>query len=102
MIDNQPNSKYLLSDLSAPETTTVVTSTAKASTLVSTLATTATMETVPTDTCLSQPCLNYGTCIGGNIGYVCLCVEQYTGPNCDVKMEPATSKICSYQHMHDY
>ena len=79
--------------VSAPETTTVVTSTAKASTLASTVATNVTMETVPVDSCLSQPCLNSGTCIGGYSGYICLCVEQYTGLNCDLEVETATSKI---------
>ena len=60
------------------------------------IATTVTIGTVPIDPCLSQPCLNSGTCIGGfsqSIGYVCLCVEQYTGSNCDIEVETATSKI---------
>ena len=66
--------------------------------------TTVTMETDPMiDPCQRQPCLNSGTCIGGfsqsSSGYICLCVEQYTGMNCDIKVETATSKICSYQHI---
>ena len=60
-------------------------------------AVTVTTETVSKDPCLSQPCLNSGTCLRGysqsSSGYICLCIEQYTGLNCDIEVENASSKI---------
>ena len=72
--------------LSAATTTTAVP-------ITEPIATTVTTTTVPIDPCLSRPCLNSGTCIGGFSQYVCLCVELYTGKNCDIEVEIATSKI---------
>lgn len=37
------------------------------------------------DFCLYILCLNFGNCINIGFDYVCLCIEEYFGRNCDIK-----------------
>ncbi|XP_006821549.1 hepatocyte growth factor activator serine proteases-like [Saccoglossus kowalevskii] len=45
------------------------------------------------DRCLSDPCLNDGTCVNsvGQNKYICYCKEEYSGDNCEVKL---TEAVC--------
>lgn len=37
------------------------------------------------DECLSQPCLNNGTCVETSINaFTCICAQNYLGVNCDI------------------
>ena len=37
------------------------------------------------DPCLSQPCMNQGTCIRQNGGFRCVCPPGYTGSRCEIR-----------------
>ncbi|KAJ8866041.1 hypothetical protein PR048_033565, partial [Dryococelus australis] len=52
---------------------------------------------VPPGVCGSQPCLNGGTCrdLGGDT-FRCECHARFTGPTCDVDMDPCYSSPCLY------
>ena len=39
------------------------------------------------DECNSNPCAHKGTCIDGVNSFTCLCVEGYSGYNCDTGIE---------------
>ena len=40
------------------------------------------------DSCISLPCLNNGTCFDLKKGYGCFCPSSYYGQNCENKVEP--------------
>ena len=37
-----------------------------------------------TDQCISDPCINGGTCVEGVLGYICMCPTLYNGQNCEL------------------
>ena len=39
------------------------------------------------DDCLSNPCLNDGTCSDGIADYNCTCVNGWTGKNCQTDID---------------
>ena len=41
---------------------------------------------VDVDECLSSPCFNGGTCSNTNGSYICACIEDWTGKDCEIKV----------------
>ncbi|MGH0145357.1 UNVERIFIED_CONTAM: hypothetical protein FKN15_010963 [Acipenser sinensis] len=46
--------------------------------------------------CLSQPCLNGGTCKDRVDTYLCACEEGFTGPNCQTELDECLSEPCKH------
>lgn len=44
--------------------------------------------------CGSQPCLNGGTCLESDGSYMCQCSDQFSGPQCEVALDPCASNPC--------
>lgn len=47
------------------------------------------------DECLSNPCLNGGTCIDEINGFTCNCTEQWMGQTCERPYDVCDLKPCS-------
>ncbi|MBN3286704.1 SNED1 protein, partial [Polyodon spathula] len=46
--------------------------------------------------CLSQPCLNGGTCKDRVNTYLCACEEGFAGPNCQTELDECLSEPCKH------
>ena len=44
--------------------------------------------------CEDQPCLNGGTCQDDVSGYLCVCVEGFTGTTCEIETDECLSGPC--------
>lgn len=44
--------------------------------------------------CLSNPCMNGGTCSNLQSGYLCTCPYPYSGVNCEIDMDPCVPNPC--------
>uniref|UniRef100_A0A7N8XXP7 Delta-like protein n=1 Tax=Mastacembelus armatus TaxID=205130 RepID=A0A7N8XXP7_9TELE len=46
--------------------------------------------------CLSNPCLNGGSCAETSQGYECLCAPGWTGPSCSINVDECLGNPCSH------
>uniref|UniRef100_A0A665T409 Delta-like protein n=1 Tax=Echeneis naucrates TaxID=173247 RepID=A0A665T409_ECHNA len=46
--------------------------------------------------CLSSPCLNAGSCVETNQGFVCRCTAGWTGPSCSINVDECLENPCSH------
>lgn len=46
------------------------------------------------DTCVSQPCMNGGTCVNTKESYRCDCAPGYNGVNCEKELNECLSSPC--------
>ena len=47
------------------------------------------------NTCTSNPCLNGGVCTPSINFYSCQCTSSYTGPTCNIAVNPCTLLACN-------